>query len=105
MFFLNKSLKYYIIFIFQLSIIIHVGSTYELRTSIHALEVAPGQLIRINPDSKLPDFNKAAKDMNVQDICSHLVSIVAIPGFVNETKLRNMGGPITDAMRKNNKST
>ena len=52
--------------------------------SVYALELFSGRLLRIEPDSSVPDFTRAVKATNPVDTAGHLVSMVAKAGSVHE---------------------
>lgn len=68
------------------------------RNSVHVLEVPPGRLLRINPDSSHNDFASAAKYGDAIATAGHLVSMIVKSSNVYDIPLQLLSSYIESAL-------
>ena len=71
-------------------------------TAVHALEVAPGQLIRIDPNSSMSDFVTAlTSDLpDPVNVAGHLVSLVVKRGSIRDISVQLLASHVTTCLEK-----
>ena len=67
---------------------------------VHALELSPGRLLHINPDSSLQDFIAAVEASDSVTTAGHLVSMVVKRGSVREVSMQLLANRVETALEK-----
>ena len=94
-------LEYLIFLLFLHFILSDNNESCELTTTVCALEVKPGVLIRVDSNSTPAHFNVSTSERNVLETCTHLVSIIASNKGVDKTPLSLLGSNVESALREN----
>lgn len=69
-------------------------------SAVHALEVLPGQLIRINPNSSVSDFIDSLQSSNPINTAGHLVSLIVKRGSIRDVSLQLLASHVTTCLEK-----
>ena len=71
-------------------------------TAVHALETAPGQLIRINPNSSVSDFNTSLSSDCPDPIntAGHLVSLIVKCRSIQDISVQLLASHVTTSLEK-----
>ena len=75
-------------------------SFLETHPGVCALQVAPGQLLRINPDSTVSDFINALEFFDSIRASGHLVSLVVQRGGVKNISPQLLASHVTSSLEK-----
>ena len=67
---------------------------------VHALEVVPGRLIRINPNSSLSDFIDSLQSSDPISTAGHLVSLIVKRGSIRDISLQLLASHVTTCLEK-----
>ena len=67
---------------------------------VHALELSPGKLLHINPDSSLQDFIAAVEVSDSISTAGHLVSMIVKRGGVREVSMQLLANRVETALEK-----
>ena len=69
-------------------------------SAVHALEVVPGRLIRINPNSSVSDFINSLQSSDPINTAGHLVSLVVKRGSIRDISLQLLASHVTTCLEK-----
>ena len=72
---------------------------------VHALELSPGKLLRICPDSSIQDFIEAVEASDPIGTAGHLVSMIVKRGSVREVSMQLLANRVETALEKLRAST
>ena len=70
------------------------------RSKVSALEIAPGKLIKINPDSSIQDFYKAVDVFDATRASGHLVSLVVARGNTRDISPQLLANHVASSLER-----